>query len=100
MYVQRRARFGPVMSGSRVVLLCGSQVVVGCLSKGRSKWPALNDGLRKLLAYSLASKLYLTCIWVPTGANPADAPLEKNTSSHGFAPHGLPQQTAVPSVAG
>ena len=74
LYIKRRARAGPSTHGERILVLCDSRVCVGAIGKGRSSSPALNAGLRRLLAYSVASHLYVCVIWLPTGANPGDAP--------------------------
>jgi len=59
---------------SRVLVAVDSRVVVGAIAKGRSSSHKLNFRLRKLGALLLARDLYLEVVWIPTWANPADAP--------------------------
>ena len=77
MYLRRRAKRGPKGAGERVLLLCDSRVVVGALAHGRSSSHALNRGLRSLIPICLGSHLYPIPLWIPTGANPSDAPSRK-----------------------
>lgn len=64
----------PVCMQRRILLLCDSQVVVGCLSKGRSSSPPLLRLLRSLSALQLASGSRLRAQWIRSEANPADDP--------------------------
>jgi len=58
----------------RVLVAIDSRVVVGAIAKGRSSSRKLNFRLRKLAALLFLRDIYLEVIWVPTWANPADAP--------------------------
>jgi hypothetical protein len=55
-----------------ILLLCDSQVVVSCLSKGRSSSPPLLRLLRLLSALQLASGSRLRSLWICSETNPAD----------------------------
>jgi len=59
---------------ARLLILSDSQVAVGALSKGRSSSHTLLRRLRPLSALLLASGLQLALRWIPSFANPADAP--------------------------
>jgi hypothetical protein len=74
MWVRREARSGPSTLGRRIITLCDSRVCVGAVGRGRSASINLNRTLKQTLPLLLGSKLYLTVLWVPTGANPSDAP--------------------------
>ena len=88
-------------SSLRLVVLVDSTVVCGAVNKGRSSSYALLCVLRQLSALLLASGLTLEVLWIPTDANPADAPsrlflaVEKSAppparspaSSHGQGEH-------------
>ena len=63
----------------RLLVLVDSRVVLGAVSKGRSSSRKINFLLRKLVFWYLAYDLALELVWVPTWANPADAPLTKQT---------------------
>ena len=56
----------------KLLFLCDSQVVVGCLRKGRSSSPPLLRRLRLLTALQLASGTRLRVWWIRTQDNPAD----------------------------
>lgn len=62
----------PVCMQRRILLLCDSQVVVGCLRKGRSSSPPLLRLLRLLSALQIASGTRLRVLWIRSEANPAD----------------------------
>ena len=64
----------PSALSSRVFLLLDSSVAFFSLWKGRSSSPALLMVLRKMSALLLAGGLSLLPGWVPSKANPADAP--------------------------
>lgn len=64
----------PSALSSRVFLLLDSTVAFFSLWKGRSSSPALLMILRKISALLLAGGLSLLPGWVPSAANPADAP--------------------------
>jgi hypothetical protein len=67
---------------SRPVFLCDSMVVIGCLAKGRSSSTKMNHLVRRSAALLGAGELRPLFIYVPTDANPADAPSrEFNTST-------------------
>ena len=68
---------GPVGRGlgnRRVLCLVDSRVVLGSASKGRSSSRRVNFRLRRLGGLLLANKLSLDLCWVPSWANPSDAP--------------------------
>ena len=56
------------------MLLVDSAVVYYILRKGRSSSSHLLSVYRRLSSLLLASGLSVTPIWVPSAANPADAP--------------------------
>ena len=58
----------------RVIILVDSAVVKGAVTKGRSGSRVLNKVLRQLAAICLAHNFYCELVWIPTWANPADAP--------------------------
>jgi hypothetical protein len=60
--------------GKRVLMFSDSLVVLFAANKGRSPSYSLLRRLRSLAAYVLASGIRLVVVWVPTDANPADAP--------------------------
>ena len=75
MYVRRRARYAfSVQKGERILVLCDSMAATGAVNHGRSPSPAFNNGLRQLLPDLFASNLQLAAIWIPSEANPSDAP--------------------------
>lgn len=59
---------------ARIIILIDSRVGVGALGKGRSSSRRLNRVLRQLAAIGLRSGLTFDVIWIPTWANPSDAP--------------------------
>jgi hypothetical protein len=61
-------------SGQRLIVVVDSGVVKGAVRKFRSSSRGLNFVLRQLGALCLAYDLYLELLWVPTWANPGDAP--------------------------
>ena len=68
----RLARSG--LRRSRVLMLVDSQVTLGAVSKGRSSSRRVNFWLRKIAGVCLSYGLTVDLVWVPTKANPADAP--------------------------
>ena len=62
------------MSGKRLMVPVDSRVVLGAVSKGRSSSRKMNFLLRKLGFWCLAYDIALERVWVPTWANPPDAP--------------------------
>ena len=58
----------------RILCCVDSRVVLGAATKGRSSSRKLNHVLRKLAYECLASSLTVDLLWVPSWANPADAP--------------------------
>ena len=58
----------------RLLVVVDSRVVLGAVSKGRSSSREINFLLRKLGFWCLAHDIALELVWVPTWANPADAP--------------------------
>ena len=75
IYARRRAREAlRNRHGARVVLLIDSRAAAGALAHGRSPSRALNGGLRTLLPLLLAADLTLCPLWIPSEANPSDAP--------------------------
>jgi hypothetical protein len=83
MHVRRFARMGPSARGRRIVILCDSQVVVGALSRGRSASRKLNRAVKAFIPLLLPAHLYMAILWVPTGANPSDAP-SRDSSLHAW----------------
>jgi hypothetical protein len=59
---------------SSVLLLCDSAVVSHSLNKGRSSSPLLLPRLRAIAAFVLVFGIRLVVRWIPSAANPADAP--------------------------
>ena len=70
--VDARARVG--CRDVRLLFINDSQVVVGCLAKGRSSSRALNRLMRRCLGLRLCAGLQLDLIWVGTSFNVADYP--------------------------
>jgi hypothetical protein len=68
-----KVRPAPALN-SRLLVLCDSAVVVAAASKGRSSSALLLRRLRQLAALLLAAGARLHLVWVPSAANPADAP--------------------------
>lgn len=64
----------PSLIGRRVLLLSDSAVAVAALNKGRSSSYPLLRCLRAMSALLLASGTRLMVRWIPSSANPADAP--------------------------
>jgi hypothetical protein len=64
----------PSLLGRRVLLLSDSAVAVAALNKGRSSSFPLLRCLRSVSALLLSSGTRLIVRWIPSGANPADAP--------------------------
>eukprot|EP00971_Amphidinium_carterae_P187688 3725056-Amphidinium_carterae.1 len=58
----------------RIILLCDSLVAVSVLGKGRSSSGRINFMLRRISAMLLRYRIMLDVVWVPTWANPSDAP--------------------------
>ena len=65
---------GKPVAGTELVCLLDSQVVVGCLGKGRSSSYRLNGILRGMVGYQLFLDTKISPVWVGTKANPADHP--------------------------
>ena len=64
----------PSSARKRVMIIIDSAVVYYVLRKGRSSSSHLLAVYRRLSSLMLASGLSVTPIWVPSAANPADAP--------------------------
>jgi hypothetical protein len=64
----------PASLGCRLLSLSDSQVVVFAVSKGRSSSFQILRRLRYLSSMVLAGGLRLVMRWIPSTANPADAP--------------------------
>ena len=62
------------MCGKRLVVPLDSRVVIGAVSKGRSSSRKMKFLLRKLGFWCFAYDIALERVWVPTWANPPDAP--------------------------
>eukprot|EP00973_Karenia_brevis_P082863 11489516-Karenia_brevis.AAC.1 len=58
----------------RILILSDSRVAVGAIAKGRSSSRKLNFVLRRIAGVSLRYGLSVDVVWIPTWANPADAP--------------------------
>ena len=67
--------------GSRLVALVDNLPVVLAAGKGRASSASLAAPLRELAAYLLATSCRMCVRWVPSEANPADAP---SRGVHGF----------------
>ena len=72
VYVKLLVREG--RAGQRVIVVVDAGVVKGAVRKFRSSSKGLNFVLRQLAGYCLGADLYLEILWVPTWANPGDAP--------------------------
>ena len=59
---------------ARILILVDSRVALGALAKGRSSSRRINFVLKKTCAVCFAYGLYPELIWIPTWANPGDAP--------------------------
>ena len=57
-----------------MLMLVDSQVTVGAVSKGRSSSRRVNYWLRRIAGLCLSFALFVDLVWIPTKANPADAP--------------------------
>ena len=71
-YIRLCVREGRV--SQHIIVVVDSGVVKGAVRKFRSSSRDLNFALRPLAALSLAKDLYAEVLWVPTWANPSDAP--------------------------
>ena len=58
----------------RVLVLIDSRVALGALGKGRSSSRQINRVLRQVAALALYTGIVVEVVWVPTWANPSDAP--------------------------
>ena len=74
MFVRRYAQKGPKPHGIRLLLFCDSRVCVGAVARGRSASSYFNKHLKRFIPLCLGSHIYLTIVWIPTGANPGDPP--------------------------
>ena len=59
---------------ARILILVDSQVTLGAVSKGRSSSRRVNYWLRRIGGLCLSYGLSVDLVWIPTKANPADAP--------------------------
>ena len=59
---------------ARLIMLLDSRVCVGAFAKGRSSSRALNSVIRQCAGLAILQGLSWVIVWVPTWANPADAP--------------------------
>ena len=59
---------------ARLLVLVDSQVTLGAVTKGRSSSRRVNFWLRRVAGVCLSYGLSVDLVWVPTKANPADAP--------------------------
>ncbi len=73
----------PSSASKRVMLIVDSAVVYYVLRKGRSSSSPLLAVYRRLSSLLLASGLNVTPVWVPSAANPADAPSRLVVESDG-----------------
>ena len=62
------------ISGKRILVLIDSAVVKGAVTKGRSSSVILNRVIRQMAGLALSYGLFLEVVWLPTWANPSDAP--------------------------
>jgi hypothetical protein len=74
-YVVHRIRGG--LRSSRLVVVIDSSVLKGSVRKGRSSSRALNFFLRRIAGWSLSAGVTVDVLWVPTWANPSDAPTRR-----------------------
>ena len=72
----RWASSRPALRDSRLLLLVDSAPSVCSINKGRSssRKIAVNRRLRSIAALALAAGMTLSCRWIPSASNPADAP--------------------------
>ena len=59
---------------ARLVTAIDARAVLGAAKKGRSSAATLKRPIARLAATCLAADLQLSCLWVPSAHNPADAP--------------------------
>ena len=69
----------------RILVFVDSRVVLGAVSKGRSRSRKVNFIFRKLGFWCLAFVIALELVWVPTWPNPADAPSRSKTIGSWYA---------------
>ena len=75
MYIRRRARVAyRLKKGERILLLNDSLATVGALNHGRSPSVLFNAALRKMIPELLCSGITVATVWIPSEANPSDAP--------------------------
>ena len=86
-----------VIRTRRLLVLVDSRVVLGAVSKGRSSSRKVNFLLRKLWFWCLAHDVALELEWVPTWANPADAPSRNKPIESWYA--SLPKRPPPPTAA-
>jgi len=72
MLIRQLARRG--CRDARVLVAMDSRVSIGAVTKGRSSSRKVNYRLRKLAGICLGYGIFVELIWVPTWANPGDAP--------------------------
>jgi hypothetical protein len=60
--------------GQRLVIVVDSGVVKSAIRKFRSSSRVLNHVLRRIASLCLCYDIYVEVLWVPTWANPGDAP--------------------------
>ena len=58
----------------RILLISDSQVVIGCMMKGRSRSIQLNTILRRIAAYVMATHSLVYVRWIESDRNHADGP--------------------------
>ena len=72
--MRREAGIELHLSPSRIVVVVGSGVAVGAITKGRSSSFMINGLLRKLMSHLIMSQTTIALIWVPSAENPSDDP--------------------------
>eukprot|EP00438_Fugacium_kawagutii_P029903 Skav200720 [mRNA] locus=scaffold2650:194332:201147:- [translate_table: standard] len=72
--LEAEARHARAQPSTRKLLGSDSQVVLGCLVKGRSSSKALNNRLRRALPDVLGFNVYTAAQYIATGDNTADDP--------------------------
>ena len=92
--LRRIARAG--IRAKRLLVLVDSRVVLGAVSKGHSCSRAINFLLRKLGFWCLACDIALELVWVPTWANPADAPSRNKPIANWYA--SVPKLPSTPTA--
>ena len=73
-FLREESRSGARAPCSRQIFALDSQVGIGCVAKGRSASPRLNNLLSRSIAPVLGFQIQSVVIYFPTSLNPADEP--------------------------